>query len=304
VKERAALIVAVLVLFGGLTIWAAVAGRNSPDEALLGTLPAAPPIGEPVRSDDEAAEPVRRVLAEARMGGVPLVRLARRSGHPIHGIVVAGREALAAWERLRAAALPSHWPVVVGDGWAVRAHAGAIATTGDSPQAIAARARSFDVEAWLRSRLEASGAREGGWPEDVRAPTAARYAIVRDRRFGLPLSEVAIAILPTGDPANAPAWLAFGNWRGCPEPAVHVAVLARWRKRWDAEVVSIGEDAIELWIGRPPADRESAIAVAREHVAYAPALLEGGTRTIAELAAERVGARVWAFRWPRTRPIH
>lgn len=296
-KERAALIAAVLVLFGGLGAWALVAERAPADPDLSLSRPPAPPIGVAVRADE--AGPERQLLERAMLGGVPRLRLFARNGEPVFGILSPGRDALALRDRIRSAG-SERVPVIVGDAWAVDAHAAAIATTGDPPDAIVRRARGFDAEAWLRARAQVVRAQEGAWPEDASEPTTQeRYGVVRDRRWERVLPEVAIALLPIADPAEAPASLAFGNWAGCPEPTVHVAVLTRWRERWGAEVIAIGEDRIELRVARPPDAPEAALALAREHAAYAPALIGGGTRTLAALAAERLGARSWSFRWPR-----
>jgi hypothetical protein len=299
VRERALLVAAVVALLGGLGMWALVSGREHPDDALARFRPTSPPIGSPVVGDAPSASDARQVLAHAKLGGIPLTRMVQRSGTPIHGITVPGRDAIAVWERLVAQA-PARglWPVLLGDAWSVRQHAEAVATTIDPPAAIVRRARALDVEAWLRERGERAAAREGTWPEDAAPNDVERYAIVRDAR-DLPLPEVAIAFVPSRDSIEAPAWLAFGNWHECPEPTVHVAMLARWRERWGAEPVAIGPDSIELRVSRPPSDREAAMAVAREHVAYAPSLVRGGSRSIADLAAERLGARSWTFRWPR-----
>lgn len=291
------LITAVLVLFGGLSMWALVAGRGpQPDPTLLLMRPPAPPMGVAARADEGGPE--RELLEAAMLGGVPRLRLFERNGIGTFGIVVTGRDAVPVRDRIRAAG-GDRVPVILGDGWAVEAHAQATATTGDAPEAIVRRATAFDAEAWLRARATSAHAIEGSWPEDVVGPARERYAVTRDRRIDVALPEVAIAMLPIRDPVEAPAWLAFGNWDGCPDPTVHVAVLSRWRDRWGAEVVAIGEDRIELRVARPPSDREAAMALAREHAAYAPALLAGGARTIAALAAERLGARSWSFRWPR-----
>lgn len=298
-RERAVLIVAVIVLFAGLGVWATVADHDRPDEALLATRPPSPPIGEPVASGDEAAADARRALEGAMLGGVPVQRLFARASRPVHGIVVSGRDALGVWERLReGAGERAMWPVIVGDGWDLRAHLDAAAATLEPPERTVARARALDVEAWLADRIAAGAPAEGDWPEEVPAPVE-RYRVLRDPQIDLPRPEVAVALVPASTSSEAPAWLAFGNWRGCPEPRVHVAVLSRWRERFGAEVVTIGRDTIELRVARPPADRESALALAREQIAYAPALLEDGARSIAEIAASRIGAPVWSFRWPR-----
>ncbi|MDQ3031846.1 MAG: hypothetical protein M3Y87_05465, partial [Myxococcota bacterium] len=77
-NERAFLVAAVVVLFGGLGVWATVADRDRVDEALLLTRPPAPRIGSVVPSGDERAAAARRALGGAMLGDVPLLRLFSR----------------------------------------------------------------------------------------------------------------------------------------------------------------------------------------------------------------------------------
>lgn len=319
------LIAAAVVLVAGLGAWAAVARRDGSEGARRVARPAAPSVGTPVPEGDASASTVRRALERATLGGLPVLALFERSSIPVHGIAVPGRDAIAVWDRLRSGSGASgRWPVVLGDGWATRAHADAARATVDPPEAIVRRAGAVDLDGWIARRLVESGvdgADPGRGPEEADAARAAdeaspgregddasareerqrleRFRVVRDAQLDVPLPMVAIAMLPIRDPVEAPAWLAFGNWRRCPEPTIHVAMLARWQARWGAEVVAIGADTIELRVTRPPQDLESALAVTREQVAYAPALLAGGARTLRALAAARVGASVWSFRWAR-----
>lgn len=303
-RERAFLVAAIVVLLGGLGVWATVAERGRPNAAILRSRPAAPSIGVRVGRDDARATTVRRTLERAMLGDAPVLELFARSSVPVHGIVVPGSDAIGVRDRLAAVAAQSgRWPVVIGDGWDVRAHLDATHATLDPPEAILARARGVDLDAWIAARLERLDVPIGEWPADAQAEPRERFRTVRDRDVDLPRAAIAIALLPVRDPSEAPAWLAFGNWPGCPGPTQHVALLARWRDRFGAELVAIGSDTIELRVARPPADRESALALAREHVAYAPALLDGG-RSLRDLAAAMIGAPVWTFRWPRAGAAH
>lgn len=302
-KERAFLAVCVLVLFGGLGVWAAVARRDRPEPtAVVARLPA-PPIGEPVPESDAATLTERRALELAMLRGLPLVRVATRARVPIHALVLPGRDALGAWDRLRQGSAESgRWPVLLGDGWSVRAHADATRATSDGPEPIVRRARALDLDAWIASRLARVEPPEGQWPEDAGESPPARFRVLRDE-LDLPVAELALALIPTREAAEVPAWLAFGNWSECPEPTVHVAMIARWQERYGAEIVAVTRDTIELRVTRPPADRDAATALAREQIAYAPSLLAQGTRSVAEIAASRIGATTWSLTWPRlTRP--
>ncbi|MBS2548721.1 DUF4253 domain-containing protein [Catenulispora sp. NL8] len=65
----------------------------------------------------------------------------------------------------------------------------------------------------------------------------------------------------------------------------HTAVLADWRRRFGAELMTLTGDRIELHVPRPPATPEGIKAVALEQTGYCPGVLfqSGGT--------------LWSFQW-------
>lgn len=65
----------------------------------------------------------------------------------------------------------------------------------------------------------------------------------------------------------------------------HTAVLADWRRRFGAELLTVTRDRIELHVPRPPTDPEQVAAVAREQVGYC-----GGVEF------PNTGA-LWGFQW-------
>lgn len=297
--ERILLVIGIVLLASGLGVWGIVADRDRPTATRT-----AIPVATDLRAASHEGGPaeLRALLERATMGHVPLIRLFDRDSTAIYGIALPGRDAVDIADRLRQVENPTHVPVVLGGEWDVRAHEDSTRATMDPPSAIVARARRFDLDAWITRRLEsvASELRVESASSDPWAPRAEgreRFRLVRDPTLDSPRTSVVIALLPTHSSPDTPAWLAFGNWRGCPEPSVHVAMLTRWHERYGAEVIGIGGDTIELRVARPPLGREQALALAREHVAYAPFLLAGGTRSLADIAASIVGARVWSFRF-------
>jgi hypothetical protein len=86
--------------------------------------------------------------------------------------------------------------------------------------------------------------------------------------------------------------------------ATDLAVLRRWHDLYGAELAAATPSALELWVERPPGDRTEAKVLAREHLAYCPAVLDepavarasrAGTHPLEAIAATRLGARVWRF---------
>jgi hypothetical protein len=293
----------------------AVAGRGpapgldalDPDGAALPSLPGTAPIALPSvpiaaspAPDDAHTRLLRTALASS---GVPIDRLVQlfdRGEGVVLGIVVRGDEALAIWQVLRShVAETEHWPVVIGGGDEL-GMLRELVEGAPAPSVILAEASALDVDAWLAQRRASVGAMlpHGAWPALPSEPAGtAALTIGRDILSGQPQAEVAIALVPTRESADAAAWLGFGAYNDCPTPAVHVALFRRWHARFGAEVYGLSGSVAELLVSRPPTDREAALALAEEHGAYAYDLVAQGTESIEALAATRLGARSWYFWW-------
>jgi hypothetical protein len=97
--------------------------------------------------------------------------------------------------------------------------------------------------------------------------------------------------------------LTAAGWRG---PARHVrdtaqisAVLRDWERRYGVRVVALdGLATLVLSVAAPPVDREQALRVAAEHVAFCPDAIEGraGT-TLGSHADTLLDAEFWIFWW-------
>ncbi|MCA9104949.1 MAG: DUF4253 domain-containing protein, partial [Planctomycetales bacterium] len=69
-----------------------------------------------------------------------------------------------------------------------------------------------------------------------------------------------------------------------------------------AEVVSITQDTIECHVARPPRDRDAAIRLAKEQMAYCESITEGGTLCAATVAAGLLTSHTWYFWWSEKEP--
>lgn len=112
-----------------------------------------------------------------------------------------------------------------------------------------------------------------------------------------PLDRVFIALVPTSDGTEVPAYFRWGNWNGCPAPQFHVAALRSWRDRYGAELVSLGADVMDIRVARRPETPDAAMALAREHYEYCNDIVDQGTGTISELAAMLMDTDWWYFWW-------
>ena len=118
-----------------------------------------------------------------------------------------------------------------------------------------------------------------------------------DVSTGRPLDTVYIALLPTDDWTEAPAYLKWGNWNANPSAEYHVSAFRKWRDDYGAELVAMSRDVVELRVTRRPKSRKEALALAEELYGYCPDIVEQGAGTLSALAAELKGGHWWFFWW-------
>lgn len=303
-RDRVLLTLAVLLLVGGLTAWALVAREAPNDDRALWIASTDPPpaIGARPRDGDARASSARAALEAVGISPTRVLEIFVRDGEPLFGLTTPGRDAVAVFDSLSAAhARTGLTPVLLGDGHSVERHEDAARTTLDPPAAILRRAERFDVDAWVSARL-AERTLEAGAARDSIGDDRERFPAIGDPVLGLPLHEIGIALVPAATGSGALAWLAFGNWRGCPDPTTHVAVLRALETRAGAEVVAASHDRIDLRVRSAPTEAAARLELARLLVAYAPSVLtraNGTPRTAQDVAAEVVPSRVWSLHWPR-----
>ncbi|NBB15852.1 DUF4253 domain-containing protein [Caulobacter sp. SLTY] len=208
------------------------------------------------------------------------------------------------------------WPVVIGDDFSAGRVAGALSDAGAPPAEILKAAATFrypeDVKAdraaeraELLAMLRAdpsidpaildefeAGPAVGEWP-----PTFDGVEALSGYPTMSPGDRIHIALLPTSDPTEVPAYLRFGGYNSCPPPQAHVATLRSLRDRYGAEIVACTFDTIELRVPRRPATREEALALARELHAYCNDTIDQGLETLSNYAAALMVSESWLFWW-------
>lgn len=83
----------------------------------------------------------------------------------------------------------------------------------------------MDAQVWMRGRLAEldPGPARRPWPEEINP--AETYTIPYDLRTLEPLPIVHIALLPTRQGWQVPAFLRYSGWNACPNPEEHVCML-------------------------------------------------------------------------------
>jgi hypothetical protein len=132
----------------------------------------------------------------------------------------------------------------------------------------------------------------GEWPAEPPRITATEPRVPFNATTYMPHERVHIALIPTTDRTEIPAYLHWGGWNACPEPHHHVAAARHWRDTYGAELVSMSHDIVEFRVTRRPKDRAEATALAHEHHDYSSEIEE-----LLPYAAELLVLDWWFFWW-------
>jgi hypothetical protein len=135
----------------------------------------------------------------------------------------------------------------------------------------------------------------GDWPTVPEASPG--LTVVTDIRTGAFLPKARIALIPTADWTEIPAYLRWGAWNECQAPEQHVAAMRAWRDRYGAELVGLSFDTLNLTVRHPPPDRDHALALAREQYVYCGDIIDQGLETYSALAAALMANDWWYFWW-------
>lgn len=231
---------------------------------------------------------------------------------PNERFTVRGEQALAEWERLKAAG--RGWPVVIGGDEDLE-RITEQAAMGD-PALVAAPSPGRDVRSSAQILAAADKIRfpqdlrkwPGTYrPEDLRAPLGAWPAKTDGGDPGLSVAldlvsgkfhdRVHILLLPIENSWEAPAYLRWGDWNACPPPEYHVAALRTWNARFGAELVGINGDTMNLRVKTRPGDRKQSLALARALYGYCPDIVDQGVGSLTGLAAGLMASDWWYLWW-------
>jgi catechol 2,3-dioxygenase-like lactoylglutathione lyase family enzyme len=228
-------------------------------------------------------------------------------GWPIRGVSVPGYAAVECWRTVRRlVGKAKHWPVLIGNSDELDLHREIHEFQDESVEEILRSAARLDPANWIQQQVEANQRLlaehgeayqmpRGTWPSNAAPGTT--FNIPMDNRSGRPFPDVWLLLVPTESSWEVPAFLKFGGFNSCPEPALHVAMLHRWNQEFGAELVGISHDRIELTVQRPPADRDSAVRLAEDQYVYCGDIVDQGVGTVEALAATVLKGTVWYFWW-------
>jgi hypothetical protein len=135
----------------------------------------------------------------------------------------------------------------------------------------------------------------GEWPQSP--DPSMGLSVARNILTGKPLPKVYIGLAPTDDWTTIPAYLRWGDWNACPAAEYHVAAMRTWRNRYDAELIGMSFDTINLRVATRPKTPDEALALARDQYVYCADVIDQGVRTCSALAAHLMVSDWWYFWW-------
>jgi hypothetical protein len=234
---------------------------------------------------------------------------------PYEIVETSGEDALATWEKLKNAGRGT--PVVLGSGIekylptpAQRAQLPtvqdilAVAATINFPddflkfrrdEHAAAIAHLSEMNLPIGLEDEEYEPPLGEWPTETGPSTG--LSVLYDYATRGTRSRVPIALIPTDDPADVPAYLHWGDWNACPPPAYHVAALRAWRAQYGAELVGIAGDTMNLRVSRKPVTPEEALDLACVQYVYCNDIIDQGVGSYRALATGLMAHDWWFFWW-------
>jgi len=136
------------------------------------------------------------------------------------------------------------------------------------------------------------------WPSGrAPDPTATLPSVAIDWSNDKPFEKVVIALIPTSDWTEVPAYMRFGGYNDCPGPEWHVAALRFWRNLYGAQLIGLSHETLDVRLAHLPQTREEAAAQAISLYNYCPDIVAQGSGSVAELARQLMSGNWWSLWW-------
>jgi hypothetical protein len=239
----------------------------------------------------------------AVLATTPLIR-ELPSPHPLlRWAVIAGKDAEAALPVLDRLGEAQGWTAVFVGASDEMPDFGAM--TLRDPQAVLDAAARIDAAAFLHGRATGFAGDDtrdtllGRWIEDpdARAAVFGKPYYVWNDVDGRRVDKLFVALVPTRDAWQVPAFVQNGGWNDMPDPSEQVAVLHYWHDRYGARLRTFSDDIMEFEVARPPQGRDAALVLAYEQFGFTSDLVYQGAGALRPLASGLDGGHYWYFWW-------
>ena len=112
-----------------------------------------------------------------------------------------------------------------------------------------------------------------------------------------PVTDVAIMRVPTPKPYAIPLYFDWGGWNAVPRSHELAAVARYWQDAHGARLVAVSADQLEFQVARKPATHAEAVALFKEHYAFASENWDFDQDMLEGAAAELRLRDSWTFWW-------
>ena len=231
-------------------------------------------------------------------------------------VPVAGGDAFDAWLKFRNAHdCSGRFPTLVTSGSLNGWFKEVLFSDSESEEIIAAAVKLADDPEWRFHVMERFDDlhRWGSWEAKAHELVDRRgrwpSGIKPHHDFYMPrfLSDYGLCLLlpKCKEPWMMPAYLDIGYSNDQPDCINRCAMLRRWYLRWGAEPFFCSGSTLEVYVERPPTDRESALALAFEHIwlcydridQASPEVHRIPSGTVEGLASILIDSSAWYFWW-------
>jgi len=206
---------------------------------------------------------------------------------------VPGEKAFPTWqEHRKLAPALGYWPLVLGNDRTFEQTKECFEHSAKSPVKRPSPHPLQTAQKFFESRAEevADELPTGPWPIKSAAPHSFYLPAERDKR-------AVIGLIRASNSVQVLQVLRFRDWKAFPSVHEHVTVHDYWNLRYGSEIVCLSSEVLELQVKRRPANREAALALAKEQYLYCSDIVEQGTGTIQGLAAGLMVSDAWLFWW-------
>lgn len=223
-----------------------------------------------------------------------------------------GATAFSRWRQLRSLmSQTGYWPVILGPQFeleSVRQNVASIQFDGwygsRSIKEILEESQTIDVARWVKEG-DVERALEGYAQERERL-TQQGVDVEEDPWIRDPLEDflqelsgmVFLALCPTNNCWEVPAFFRFGDFNECPQPSTHASVMRYWSEKYGMDLVMMSRCDWLAFVAHPPQERADALVLALEHIEYCPEFIaEKWEGNIEALASWLLHASYWSFWW-------
>ena len=252
---------------------------------------------------------ITKLCQELAIEPLEIACLGKIGKNSIYYLLMPPTTTLTSWQKLRTTFPENHLYPVIFHTWLLDvansseplsvALEDCISTSDNS--AILKQARRFDCEAWLASSQTINSAMlRNRWQKSTYANNHITLTHLAQRLL--------ILLLPVKEPWQAAAFVREVTYFNPQKPInalVNSALAYRWSTQWGAELIAVADTTVEFLVANRPTNRDQALDLAWEHIAYSPQSLSLSSsyqigrkfEYIEDLADSLIRSSVWWFYW-------